>query len=590
MLTSGQAFAWTPENPPFEDATEETGLDFVHFNGMSGEMYYPEIVGSGAALLDYDADGDLDVYLIQGSMLGPGKTLEDALRPPASSRRPPTDRLYRNDLTVDPDGTRRVRLVDVTKKAGLPPSTYGTGVATGDVDNDGWPDLYVVAYGANRLLRNRGDGSFEDVTKSAGLEDDSWGAAASFSDFDGDGDLDLFLVNYVEFSLAENPKCYAPSSRRDYCGPSSFPPVPDRLFRNRGDGTFEEVTGRLLRDPKPGPGLGVVAGDLNGDGRMDFYVANDGAVNHLWLQQEDGTFRDDALLAGVAVNRQGKPEAGMGITLGDYDGDGDDDLFVTHLQQETNTLYVNGGGGLFDDRSAQSGLGPPSLPFTAFGTGWIDVDNDGRLDLLTVNGAVRILEELAQQGDPFPLGQPNQLFRNLGAKGGEVRFEEVTEAAGRAFAAAEATRGAAFGDLDNDGDLDVVVTNDAGPARVLRNRLGQDQPWIGLRLVESHGRDALGARIEVRRRDGPSLVRTVRTDGSFAAAHDPRGLLGLGGDGGPVESVRVRWPSGRVEQWVDVPENRYTTLREGTGKPPGTQAKAAESAADATGETGDPGS
>lgn len=569
--TPGPAEAWTPDDPPFEDVTDESGLDFEHFNGMSGEMYYPEIVGSGAALLDYDGDGDLDVYLIQGSLLGPGKSFEDALRPPPPALRPPTDRLYRNDLVVETDGRRTLRFVDVTKQAGLPPAAYGTGVAVGDVDNDGRPDLYVVAYGANRMLRNQGDGTFRDVTRSAGLQDEAWSAAASFSDFDADGDLDLFLVNYVEFSVAENPVCYAPSSRRDYCGPSSFPGVVDRLFRNRGDGTFEEVTGKLLRGLQPGPGLGVLADDLDGDGRMDFYVANDGAVNYLWIQQPDGTFRDDALLAGVAVNRQGKPEAGMGVASGDYDNDGDNDLFVTHLQQETNTLYVNGGGGLFEDRSGASGLGPPSLPFTAFGTGWIDVDNDGWLDVVTVNGAVRILETAAQEGDPFPLGQRNQLFRNLGPVRGDVRFEEITGPAAKPFSDERVTRGAAFGDLDNDGDLDVVLTNDAGPVQLLRNRLGQDRAWLGVRLLESHGRDALGARVEVRRADGSVLMRTSRTDGSFAAAHDPRVLFGLGANGGVVKSVRVTWPSGRVEEWTDLAQGRYTTLREGTGTPPGSE-------------------
>lgn len=571
--TPDPAEAWTPNDPPFEDVTVESGLDFEHFNGMSGEMYYPEIVGSGAALLDYDGDGDLDVYLIQGSLLGPGKGFEDALRPPPPPLRPPTDRLYRNDLVVGTDGRRTLRFVDVTKQAGLQPAAYGTGVAVGDVDNDGRPDLYVVAYGANRMLRNQGDGTFRDVTDSSGLQDETWSAAASFSDFDADGDLDLFLVNYVEFSVAENPVCYAPSSRRDYCGPSSFPGVVDRLFRNRGDGTFDEVTGKLLRDLRPEPGLGVLADDLDGDGRMDFYVANDGAVNHLWVQQPDGTFRDDALLAGVAVNRQGKPEAGMGVASGDFDNDGDNDLFVTHLQQETNTLYVNGGEGLFEDRSGASGLGPPSLPFTAFGTGWIDVDNDGWLDVLTVNGAVRILETAAQEGDPFPLGQRNQLFRNLGPVRSDVRFEEITGPAAKPLSDERVTRGAAFGDLDNDGDLDVVLTNDAGPAQLLRNRLGQDRAWLGVRLLDSHGRDALGARVEARRADGSLLMRTSRTDGSFAAAHDPRVLFGLGGDGGAVKSLRVTWPSGRVEEWTDLTQGRYSTLREGTGSPPGSNGR-----------------
>jgi enediyne biosynthesis protein E4 len=558
---------------PFRDATKESGLDFVHFNGMSGEMYYPEIMGPGAALFDADGDGDLDVYLAQGALLGPGKKLADATRPPADGK-PPRDRLLRNDLKVRPDGRRVVRFVDVTEKSLPVVTSYGMGMAAGDVDNDGDVDLYVVGLTTNHLLRNKGDGTFEDVTARAGVGEDRWSAAASFDDVDRDGDLDLFVVNYLEFPLDRNPKCYAPSSRRDYCGPDAFKPFPDRLFYNRGDGTFEDGSNRLRADNRSGPGLGVVAADLTGDGRTDFYVANDGAANHLWVQRPDGTFTDEALLAGVAVNRQGRPEAGMGVALGDVDTDGDFDLLVTHLDGESNTLYLQQGGGLFEDRSTVSGLAAPSLPYTSFGTGFLDVENDGDLDLLAVNGAVRIEEDLARAGDPYPLGQPNQLFENVTGGGGPPKFREWTAAGGKplpGFGDVEVSRGAAFGDVDNDGDVDVLVINNAGPARLLLNEAGSINSWLGLRVVDRHGRDALGARVEVRLQDGRSLWRRVHTDGSFASASDPRVLFGFGKLPPPV-AVRVHWPDEKstVEEWK--PRlGRYTTLRRGEGEKPASK-------------------
>ncbi len=305
----------------------------------------------------------------------------------------------------------------------------------------------------------------------------------------------------------------------------------------------------------------MVSADFNGDRRLDLYVANDGAVNQLWLQLEGGTFRDEALLAGVAVNRAGQPEASMGIDAGDVDGDGDPDLVLAHLMGETNTLYLNDGQGLFTDRSAETGLAAPSFSFTSFGAGWIDYDNDGLLDLLTLSGAVKILEEAARQGDPYPLAQPNQLFRNLG--GG--RFEEVTAQAGDAFAVAEVSRGAAFGDVDNDGDLDVLVTNSNGRARLLENEVGSRRPWLGLRLVAGR-RDQLGAVATVTRKEAPALVRRARTDGSYCSAHDPRVLIGLGA-AAAIAAVRVDWPDGKSETWQKVPLETYTTLRQGSGKP-----------------------
>ena len=545
------------------DGAPAAGLDFMHFNGMSGEYYSAEIMGPGGALFDFDNDGDLDVYLVQGEMLGPGKTLRDALfGPPAGAASRAGDRLYRNDLQVRADGTRTLRFTDVTAGSGLGIRGYGMGAATGDIDNDGWIDVYRTGLGANHLLRNNGDGTFTDVTARAGAGDPRWSVSASFVDYDRDGWLDLYVGNYVDPRLEDRIECFNRTGEKDYCGPQRYVPVPDRLLRNRGDGTFADVTAEALRGGEYGPALGVIAADLDGDGWQDLYVANDGEPNQLWLNQRDGTFLDGAWLAGVAVNRDGNAEGSMGVDAGDFDGDGDDDLFMTHIATETNTLYVNQGAGLFEDRTAQAGLGAPSLPYTGFGTAWFDLDNDGWLDLLVANGEIRTQEALVRANDPFPLHQRNQLFRNLG----DGRFEEVGGTAGGAFRTSEVSRGAAFGDVDNDGDMDVLLTNNNGPVRLLLNRVGSRNPWVGLRLVGSDGRrDLLGARAAVYRAGRRVLWRRARTDGSYVSANDPRVLFGLGG-AAPIERVRVVWPGGGAEEWSGVAVNRWTTLVEGTGR------------------------
>ncbi len=546
----------------FTDRAQETGIDFVHFNGMSGAFYFSEMMGSGGALFDYDDDGDLDAYLVQGQMLGAGRTLNEALIPPAGPG-PLTDRLYRNDLATGEDGAPRLRFTDVTGTSGLAVGTYGMGVATGDFDNDGWTDLYRTRHGPNQLFRNNGDGTFTDVSRASGTDDPSWSLSASFVDFDRDGWLDLYVGNYVDYDPdREENACTTLTGEPDYCAPKSYASVPDRLYRNRRNGTFADVTAEARVGGDFGPALGVLTADFDADGWIDVYVANDGEPNRLWINGRNGGFADDALLAGVAVNGDGAAEASMGVDLGDFDGDGDDDLFMTHVATETNTLYVNDGHGFFEDRSAMTGLGPPSLPFTGFGAAWADFDNDGWLDLLVVNGAVRVLEPLVRVGDPFPLHQRNQVFRNVG----DGRFEDVTPRAGPAFALSEVSRGAAVGDVDNDGDLDVLVTNNNAPARLLINNVGHRNRWIGLRLAGGRGpRDMLGARVGVFRDDGAVLWRRARADGSYASANDPRVLVGLA-DAAAVDRVRVVWPSGRVEEWTDVGAGRWTTLIEGSGR------------------------
>ncbi len=556
----------TPSSPAavstiFEDVTAQAGIDFQHYNGMTGKLYLPEITGSGAAFFDFDNDSDLDIFLVQGATLEPG-TSPDKTRFPWRGKEPPRSRLLRNDLVIGRDGSRKLSFTDVTQKSGIAAQGYGMGVAVGDINNDGWNDLYLCNLGSNQMWLNNGDGTFTDVTKKSNTDDPRWSTSAAFFDYDRDGWLDLFVANYVNFSVSNSPACYAKTSALDYCGPRAFKPVMDRLFRNRGDGTFVDVTETAGISQAFGSGLGVVTCDFDKDGWVDIYVANDGDPNQLWVNRRNGTFKNQALLAGAAVNRHGQAEAGMGVDAGDYNGDGLDDIFLTHLMEETNTLYLNLGSGLFEDRTIETGMGKQTRRYTGFGTLWFDYDNDGWLDLFSANGAVRTLEELARNRDPYPLGQPNQLFHNTG-KGS---FQEVMAEAGATFHLLEVSRGAAFGDVDNDGDTDLLVCNNNGRARLLLNQRGQQKHWLGLRLVgQPPSRDLLGARVEwLGAAKGQIWWRRVRTDGGYLSAHDPRVLLGLG-DANRVERVRVYWPSGRVEEWKDLPHDQYTTLKEGSG-------------------------
>ncbi|HKQ51237.1 MAG TPA: CRTAC1 family protein [Pyrinomonadaceae bacterium] len=546
-------------SPIFDERAEETGLKFRHYNGATGKLFLPEVMGSGAALFDFDNDGDLDAFLVQGSTLEPGDTPARTLFPWREPT-PPRAKLFRNDLAAGQDGSRALKFTDVTAQSGIAATGYGMGVIAGDVNNDGWTDLYLCNMGPNQLYLNDGDGTFTDATAKAGADDRRWSTSAAFVDYDRDGWLDLMVANYAEFAPATSPACYAETTVRDYCGPRSFRAPGNRLLRNKGDGTFEDVTERAGVGREFGHALGVVTADLDADGWADIYVANDGDPNQLWVNQKNGTFKNEALLAGAAVNRDGQAEAGMGVDAGDFNGDGMLDLFITHLMEETNTLYINLGGGAFEDRTREVGLGLPGSRLTGFGTLFFDYDNDGRLDLLVVNGAVRLLRELARKGDPYPLGQPNQLFHNEGGQ----KFLEVSAEAGATFRLLEVGRGAAFGDVDNDGDTDVLVTNNNGPARLFVNRTGNRNHWLGLRLVgRKANRDMLGASVEVVVAPKQVLLRRARTDGSYLSSQDPRVLVGLG-TATRVSAVRVHWPDGTIEEWKDLPADRYLTLKEGT--------------------------
>ncbi len=543
---------------PYVDRTEAWGLDFVHYNGMTGELYFVEPMVGGVALLDYDGDGDLDVYLTQGQLLGPEKKIEQSTFPP---RYPPplTDRLYRNDLVSGADGEPTPRFVDVTAASGRLGTGYGVGVAAADWNNDGWVDLYVSNFGANEMLENNGDGTFSDVTGTSGTGAREWSFSASFFDYDRDGWLDLYVTNYVDYRLAIDKPCSSSTGARDYCGPASYSPVADTFYRNRGDGTFEDVSKASGIAASEGTGLGVVSGDFNGDGWLDLYVTNDQLPNFLWINQGDGTFRDESLLGGCAVNAAGQPEASMGVLAADFDGDGSEDLFMSHLFRETNTLYLNDGRGLFLDETRSSGLGAPSFRFTGFGTGLVDYDLDGDLDIFVVNGEVKRIEELMRAGDPYPLHQTNQLFRNEGA----ARFVEVSDPAAEVFSLSEVSRGLAAGDLDLDGDEDLVVFNNSGPARVHENVAGDGGSWLGLEpFAAGLGRHALAARVGLTASGGSTLWRRARTDGSYASAGDPRVRFGLGGRR-EAGRLRIEWPYGGVTELARPPAGRYLTLTGG---------------------------
>ena len=545
----------------FVDVATASGVGFHHFLGATGEYYFPEIMGGGCALLDYDNDGDLDVYALQGALLGEGETHEDVVFP-YDGPWPPRNTLYRNDLEKGSTGPSVLRFTDVTEAAGVGHTGYGMGCAVGDYNNDGHIDLYVTNYGSNVLYRNRGDGTFEDVTAKAGVADDRWSASASFVDYDLDGNPDLFITNYVDCLIAANVKCWAPSGARDYCSPKSYDPVPDRLLRNNGDGTFRDVTRESGIDQAYGSGLGVVCADFNGDDRPDIYVANDGNANQLWMNLGNGTFEDQAWISGTAYNVQGKAEAGMGVAAGDFDGDGDEDLFLSHLRLETNTLYRNDGKGMFTDETLGAGLDRSSTQMTGFGTNWFDYDNDGLLDLFVANGGVTRLQ--SRGGDPFPYRMANQLLRSLG----DGRFADVSDRAGAALTALSCSRGAAFGDIDNDGDVDILVGNVNGRMSLLRNDASDGNGWLRLRLVGQPGnRSAIGARVTLRT-GNESQMRRVRSDGSYCSGNDLRLSFGTGRNTGPA-IVEVRWPNGSTEHWPDLLLGREHTLVQGEGSEQG---------------------
>ncbi|MCP3960064.1 MAG: CRTAC1 family protein [bacterium] len=551
-----------PPAVSFVDRSRQANLDFTYFNGMTGRHYLLEVMGGGAALFDADNDGDLDLYVVQGARLADG-------REPLEPRGEPGDRLFRNDSAGG-----EIRFTDVTEGSGIGGLDYGMGVTAGDYDNDGRVDLYVTNWGPNRLLHNDGvaDGgtfTFTDVSHETGTADDRWSVAAVFFDYDRDGWLDLYVGNYVDFSLAGHKACIGFGATEDYCGPAAYPARPDRLLRNLGADrggrvSFADVTTEAGLHRERAPALGAVSADFDGDGWPDLYVANDQADNLLWINGGDGTFSNEALLAGCAVSAEGKAEASMGVAAADFDADGDLDLFLTHLTAESNTLYVNDGTGGFDDATIRAGLEAGSWDATGFGAAWLDFELDGWLDLVTVNGAVHRIEELHLRGVRYPLQQRDRLYRNLG----DGSFEELAPAP-PAFEAERVSRGLAVGDVDNDGDADLVIVDSNARLRLLINDSPRAGHWLGLRLVGGRpARDMLGARAVLVRPGRSTLVRRVHTDGSYGSARDPRVLFGLG-DSSTVSRLEVYWPDGTAEAWEGLALDRYLTLSQGTGEPLG---------------------
>jgi hypothetical protein len=543
--SSDRAVADGADRPGFfTDVSLQLGLDFVHEPGVEGGHFMPESLASGGAFLDYDGDGDLDVYLVNG-----------AYRDPAKRRaRPLRNRLFRREG----DGTFR----DVTDAAGIGDEGFGMGVAVGDMDNDGDPDVYVTNFGPDALYRNNGDGTFTNVAQAAGIRNPAWSSSALFFDYDLDGDLDIYVANYLAWD--RHVPCSDRAGKPDYCGPKVYPGIAHVLYRNNGDGTFRDVSASSGIARAPSKGLGVATADFDANGFPDVFVANDGEPNQLWLNQGDGTFREGALLLGLAIDSLGSAGAGMGVALGDADGDGDLDLYVTQLFDENNDFFRNLGKMGFAEETARARLMGPDRALTGFGTGFFDFDNDGDLDLAVANG--RILRGPLLTGGNAPgywdhYAEPNLLFENEGTG----TFSNVSAQSGAFGSLIENSRGLAFGDVDNDGDVDLLVVNGGGRARLLRNDIAGKGHWLLVSAVDPRlRRHALGARISVVV-DGRTLHRIVAPAYSYLSSSDPRVHFGLGG-ARRVERIEVRWPDGRVERFAGGAVDRIITLRRGEGR------------------------
>jgi hypothetical protein len=536
--TAGPAPA--PEPPWLEDVTARLGLKFTHDGGpVTPQFFMPQIAGSGCAFLDFDGDGRLDIYLVHNG--GPGGA---------------KNQLFHQER----DGTFR----DVSAGSGLDVAGYGMGVAVADVNNDGRPDVLLTEYGATRLFLNQGGGRFREVTREAGLDNPLWATSAAFFDFDRDGWLDLVVVNYVDYDPSN--RCTGRGGQLDFCGPPPFQGTAARLYRNLGPRPgggvrFEDVTVKAGLGAARGKGLGVLCADFDGDGWPDVFVANDMMANFLWVNQRDGTFKEEALTRGVAYTLSGASAANMGIAWADVDGDGLPDLFVTHIEDETHTLWKQGPRGFFQDRTAGAGLAA-GWRSTGFGTAFVDFDRDGWPDLAFVNGGVRTTRGADLTGPFWPrYAQRNQLFANAG--GGTFRDVSGHNPAlcGRPCVG----RGLAVGDFDNDGAPDLLVTEIAGPARLLRNVAPAKGHWLAVRAtLPKWNRDAYGAEVTVRA-GGKSYWRLLNPGYSYCSSNDSRGHFGLG-PSERYEAIDVRWPDGSAETFPGGPADRQVELRQGEGK------------------------
>lgn len=522
--------------PWFVEAASQRGLDFIHQSGHDGKPEFPEIIGSGVAILDMENDGDLDIYVVQSGNLH------------AIGAKSNANVIYRNDGSG--------RFTDVTSTAGdAGDCGYGMGVAAGDIDRDGDVDLYVTNFGPDVLLRNNGDGSFTDITEESALGHEGWGASAAFLDWNHDGHLDLAVTNYVDWNPAMHMDCPGPGGRPDYCAPNAFKaPAPDVLYRNNGDGTFVDVSLTAGWRAVFGNGLGIVPLDYDEDGLTDVFIANDQLRNQLWRNQGDGTFVDQSMVCGVAVDGHGEPKAGMGVDAADVDDDGDLDLLVVNLSAQSDSFFRNEGGWFIDGTGA-AGLGSFSRPYTRFGMGFHDFNNDGYLDLYMANG--RVLRRDVVAGDPY--AEVNVLMKGLG-KG---RFEGVMPPGGLVDSPVYTSRGAAFGDLDGDGGLDVVIINRDAPLSLLMNTLDDRGGFISIDLVDSDGAPAELATVTYQLGDR-KIRREVRTASSYLSANPHRLHLGLG-DYPAIREVKVHWPNGEMELFGDLESGSSVRLEQGQG-------------------------
>jgi len=544
LLTLGfgaVTFAVSAADPPptFTDVTTQAGIRFVHNSGAFGRKYLPETMGSGAAWFDADGDGWQDLLLVN-SANWPGRPGPASL--PA---------LYRN--------TRDGAFVDITRGSGLDVALYGIGAAAADYDNDGKVDVYITALGGNRLFRNLGAGKFADVTRTAGVADSGFSTSTLWFDYDTDGKVDLFVAHYVDWSSEKDLFCTLDGKNKSYCTPESYKGQSPSLFRNRGNGTFENVTKQAGISDTSSKGLGVAMLDFDGDGRMDLFVANDTEPNRLYRNKANGTFADVAVGAGVAFSESGVARAGMGVDAADYDGSGHPSLIIGNFANQMMALYHNEGRGLFIDDAPKSAVGRSSLLSLTFGCFFFDYDLDGLPDIFAANGHVS--DDIERVQPRVTYAQRPHLFRNTGRK----QFEDISARAGSALQRPIVARGAAYSDYDLDGDPDIVVTTNNGPARLFRNDGGNRHNVLRVQTVgTASNRDGIGARVEVSVRGGSRRWQIVKTGSSYASQSELPLTFGLGAAGG-VDAIRVAWPSGRVDAIGAIEANQSVVIQEGAG-------------------------
>lgn len=534
-----------PSPVTFTDITTQTKINYRQASSQTSQKYLLESMGGGVALFDYDSDGRLDLYFTNGARL------DDPMRKGAMPDKRDArfwNRLYRQKQ----DGT----FEDMTERAGVKGAGYAMGVACGDFDADGFIDLYVTAYGANILYRNRGDGTFEDVTKRFGVEGSGWSTSAGWLDYDRDGRLDLFVARYADWDFEKGSiTCGDPRPGfRAYCHPDNFKGLTNLLFHQKADGTFEDVTAASKIADPDGKGLGVAFADFDVDGWTDIIVANDSVRQQLFRNKGNGTFEDVALMAGVGYDENGKTFAGMGVDARDYDSDGLTDIFITALSNETYPLYRNNGDESFTYTTKLTGVGQITLPFSGWGTRFVDADNDGWPDIFVAQG--HVLDTIEKTNTYLTYLQPPLLMRNTG-KG----FVNISATAGQPFSKPLAARGAAFGDLDNDGDTDIIMCVVEGAPVILRNE-GTRNHWLGISLAGAkYNREGLGARITLTDASGRQQTQEVTRAGSYLSSNDPRALFGLG-VATSLKSIEIRWPKGSIQRIPNPPLDRYLTIKE----------------------------